>query len=63
MFTLSSSNRGGDLLKRINEQPMSEPDTVAIMQQLLEAVNYIHENSYMHLDVKVGLWGFHIGFS
>lgn len=47
------SNRGGDLLQRINESPMSEPESVVILQQILEALNYMHGNDFMHLDVKV----------
>ena len=40
-------------MKRINDEPMSEPESVNILQQVLNAVNYIHENNYMHLDIKV----------
>ncbi|XP_048590455.1 striated muscle preferentially expressed protein kinase-like isoform X3 [Nematostella vectensis] len=45
-------NRGGDLLERVAESPMSEPDAVGVVDQILDAVSFMHEHDYMHLDLK-----------
>ena len=48
-----SARGGGDLYSRISEDPLPEQEALHIMRQILQAVNFMHDRSIMHLDLKV----------
>lgn len=45
---------GGELFDRILERGVyTEKDASIVIQQVLEAVHYLHENGIVHRDLKV----------
>lgn len=47
---------GGELFDRILDKGVySEKDASCVIQQVLEAVFYLHQNSIVHRDLKVGI--------
>jgi calcium/calmodulin-dependent protein kinase I len=55
---LCSSRRvtGGELFDRIVEKgSYTEKDASDLIRQVLEAVDYMHEQGVVHRDLKVGL--------
>lgn len=55
MLVISShSVTGGELFDRILDRGVySEKDASRVIQQVLEAVSYLHQNSVVHRDLKV----------
>lgn len=49
------SARGGDLFTRIDGDSLPEFEAVKILKQVLDAVKYMHDLGYMHLDLKVSI--------
>lgn len=49
------SCRGGDLFNRIDGDSLPEFEAVKILKQVLEAVKYMHDLGFMHLDLKVSI--------
>lgn len=46
---------GGELFDRIIDRGVyTEKDASQLVRQVLQAVNYLHENSIVHRDLKVG---------
>jgi serine/threonine protein kinase len=41
----------GDL-QRYLSQPLPEAEAVVIVRQVIEAVSYMHENGFVHRDIK-----------
>lgn len=48
--------KGGELFNRVVEDNyvLTEAAAAAIIYQLCEAIAYIHKQSIVHLDIKVG---------
>ena len=44
---------GGELFRRIAEDPLSEEDTRRVVRQILEGVVFLHEQEIIHMDLKV----------
>lgn len=52
---------GGELFDRIVAKgSYSERDAANLIRQILEAVDYMHENGVVHRDLKVNLFKFYI---
>lgn len=49
----SFSARGDDLCARIDGDSLPEFEAVKILKQVLEGVKFMHDNGFMHLDLKV----------
>ena len=49
----SFSARGGDLFARIDGDSLPEFEAVKILKQVLDALKFIHDLGFMHLDLKV----------
>lgn len=47
------SARGGDLFARIDGDSLPEFEAVKILKQVLDALKFMHDREYMHLDLKV----------
>ena len=47
------SARGDDLFARIDGDSLPEFEAVKILKQVLEALKYMHDRGFMHLDLKV----------
>ena len=47
---------GGELFERVlsDQSRLTELDAVLYTQQIIEAVQYLHKNFVLHLDLKVG---------
>ncbi len=45
---------GGSLDKRIGAQGMSQTDALRYAHQIADALNYMHQNQMLHLDLKPG---------
>ena len=41
-------------LMKLNEKPFTEPQVMNVLLQMIEAVEYIHSNSILHMDIKPG---------
>ena len=54
---LNFSLSGGELFDRIaaEDYKMSEAEVINYMRQVCDGLRYMHENSIVHLDVKVSL--------
>lgn len=58
----STSLAGGELFDRIaaEDYKMSEAEVINYMIQVCQGLAYMHENSIVHLDIKVsGVWDFY----
>lgn len=54
MILFFTSVSGGELFDRILDRGVySEKDASCVIQQVLEAVCYLHQNSIVHRDLKV----------
>lgn len=57
LFEFSFSAAGGEIfnlcLPEVAEM-VSENDVVRLIKQILEGVDYLHQNNIVHLDLKVG---------
>lgn len=54
MILFFTSVSGGELFDRILDRGVySEKDASCVIQQVLEAVLYLHQNSIVHRDLKV----------
>ena len=51
MFPISA--RGGDLFARIDGDSLPEFEAVKILKQVLDALKFMHDLGFMHLDLKV----------
>lgn len=55
---------GGELLERIrSQQSFTEAEAIGIMKQLVSVVNYLHNHSVVHRDLKPEVildWYFYI---
>ena len=52
-FVNSLSARGGDLFARIDGDSLPEFEAVKILKQVLDALKFMHDQGFMHLDLKV----------
>ena len=52
-FPCSFSARGGDLFARIDGDSLPEFEAVKILKQVLDALKFMHDHGFMHLDLKV----------
>ena len=54
LLSLFSSVPGGELFERIvAEEYLMEDDAVDYVRQILEALQFMHERNFVHLDLKV----------
>ena len=55
-FYFVSSIGGGELFNRLIEEEMiSEFDSIKYLRQIVGAVQYLHKNMILHLDLKVSI--------
>lgn len=59
IYIVMELSSGGDLYKRA---PYTEPQAANVLEQLLAAVNYMHNQGYVHRDLKVRSRGVHVCF-
>lgn len=57
LFSINCSLSGGELFDRIADEDykMTEAEVINYMRQVCEGLKHMHENSIVHLDVKVCL--------
>ena len=55
------SMSGGELFDRIaaDDYKMSEAEVIKYISQVCDGIKYMHDNNYVHLDVKASLHSFH----
>jgi serine/threonine protein kinase len=49
----------GDLDHYLVKRPCSEPETVSIVGQVAQALQFIHQNGFVHRDLKPPVSNFH----
>ena len=48
---------GGDLFERIiaDDYKISEAEVIKYISQVCDGIRYMHENNYVHLDIKASM--------
>ena len=41
-------------LMKLNEKPFNEPQMMNVLLRMIDAIEYIHSNSILHMDIKPG---------